>query len=42
LSRLTGSQEELWALVEPLIPAGRVDKAAYAFQDLWEAAHGTV
>jgi hypothetical protein len=39
---MIGSQEEVWALVEPLVPPGQVDKADYAFQDLWEAAHGTV
>jgi hypothetical protein len=42
LSELTGSQEQIWGLLEPLVPPEKVDKASYAFQDLWEAIHGTL
>jgi hypothetical protein len=41
LTRLNGAQDEVWRLVEPLVPRGQVDKASYAFQDLWEVLHGT-
>ncbi len=41
LSKITGSAEDVWARVEPLVTPPQVDKAWYAFQDLWEATHGT-
>ncbi len=41
LSKLTGSQDEIWRLVEPHIVPGRETKARYAFCDLWEADHGS-
>jgi hypothetical protein len=41
LSRISGTQETVWASVEPLVPRTALDKAWYAFQDLWEASHGT-
>ncbi len=41
LSRMSGSSEAVWAAVEPLVPQGQLDKAWYAFQDLWESVHGT-
>jgi hypothetical protein len=27
--------------VEPFVPKHQLDKASYAFEDLWEAAHGS-
>jgi hypothetical protein len=41
LYRMSGSSEAIWAAVEPLVPHGQLDKAWYAFQDLWESVHGT-
>jgi hypothetical protein len=41
LSRMSGSSEDVWAAVKPLVPPPQLDKAWYAFQDLWEAVHGT-
>jgi hypothetical protein len=40
LSTMSGSSEDIWALVKPLVPSPQLDKAWYAFQDLWEATHG--
>jgi Nucleotidyltransferase of unknown function (DUF6036) len=41
LSRMSGSAEDVWAAVKPLVPPPQIDKAWYAFQDLWEAVYGT-
>jgi hypothetical protein len=41
LSHMSGSMEEVWAAVESLVPPPQLDKSWYAFQDLWEALHGT-
>jgi hypothetical protein len=41
LSKLAGSQDEIWHLVEPHLVPGRETKAHYAFCDLWEAGHGS-
>jgi hypothetical protein len=41
LSRLSGSREEIWRRVAPFVPRNYVDKASYAFDDLWESTHGT-
>lgn len=40
LSRMPGASEDVWQIVKPLVPAHQIDKAWYAFQDLWEALHG--
>lgn len=40
LSHMNGSAAEIWALVEPFVPSWRLDRASYAFEDLWEALHG--
>ncbi len=40
LSKLAGSREETWRRIEPHLVPGRELKAQYAFEDLWEAAHG--
>ena len=41
MSGMSGSMEEVWAAVKPRVPPPQLDKAWYAFQDLWEAVHGT-
>jgi hypothetical protein len=40
LSKMRGSRAEIWQQVEPLVPLMNVQKASYAFEDLWEAVHG--
>ncbi|HZL35047.1 MAG TPA: hypothetical protein VFC78_07040 [Tepidisphaeraceae bacterium] len=40
LRELTGSNEDIWRRVEPLLLPGRELKARYAFADLWESTHG--
>lgn len=40
LSRLSGSAEEIWVRVEPFVPRAYVDKASYAFDDLWDSMYG--
>jgi hypothetical protein len=41
LSRLSGSAEEIWLRVEPFVSRNYVDKASYAFEDLWDSMYGT-
>jgi predicted nucleotidyltransferase len=40
LSQMTGSPEEIWSAVKPYVPPHHIDKASYAFEDLWETLHG--
>jgi len=40
LSQMSGSAEEVWRTVRQFVPVYQVDKASYAFEDLWEASHG--
>jgi len=40
LQRLNGSREQIWAALEPFITRHLLDKASYAFEDLWEVLHG--
>ena len=40
LSQLNGSAEQIWAAVKAFVPPHQFDKAAYAFEDLWETLHG--
>lgn len=40
LSRMAGSSEEVWTAIKPFVPPPLLDKASYAFEDLWEALHG--
>jgi hypothetical protein len=42
LSRMVGSSEEVWLDVRPFVPPLQLDKASYAFDDLWEAVHGAL
>jgi hypothetical protein len=41
LEQLSGSAEDVWTAVKPLVPPPQLDKAWYAFQDLWDFVHGT-
>lgn len=40
LQRIDGSREEIWATLEPFIMKHLLDKASYAFEDLWEVLYG--
>lgn len=40
LRQLAGSAEEIWAALRPFVPPHLLDKASYAFEDLWERLHG--
>jgi hypothetical protein len=40
LSRMAGSADEVWSAIRPFVPLHQLDKAAYAFEDLWETIHG--
>jgi len=39
LSQMSGSAEEIWSAIRPFVPPHLIDKASYAFEDLWEATH---
>jgi hypothetical protein len=40
LSQMPGSADDIWSAVKPFVPPRQLDKASYAFEDLWEALHG--
>jgi hypothetical protein len=40
LTRMPGSAADVWDVVKPFVPPHQIEKASYAFQDLWEAIHG--
>ncbi len=40
LQELSGSREDIWDRVRPLLQPGKELKATYAFDDLWEDLHG--
>ena len=40
LKELSGTREEIWQMICPYLVPGDELKAQYAFEDLWEAAHG--
>ena len=40
LSRMEGSATEIWAMLKRFVPTNEVDKASYAFDDLWESIYG--
>jgi len=42
LSRMSGSADDVWQTVKPFVFEHHTNKAWYAFQDLWEALHGSV
>lgn len=39
LEHMHGTSDDIWAAVRPFIPPHLIDKASYAFDDLWEASH---
>lgn len=41
LSTMRGTAEEIWARVEQYVPRPQIDKASYAFDDLWDSVYGT-
>ena len=41
LEGMSGSAESIWVTVKPFVPKTDLTKASYAFEDLWEALHGT-
>lgn len=40
LSRMGGSAGDVWSAIKPFVPVHQLDKASYAFEDLWETLHG--
>lgn len=41
LSKIAGTAKEIWAKVDRFVPRDQIDKASYAFDDLWDSMHGT-
>ena len=41
LPEVRGDREDVWRSIEPFLVPGRELKARYAFEDLWEAIHGS-
>jgi hypothetical protein len=41
LSRMPGTADDVWQTVKPFVLEHQMNKASYAFQDLWEALHGS-
>ena len=39
LARMNGGAEEVWAAVKAFVPPHELDKASYAFDDLWNSLH---
>jgi hypothetical protein len=39
LQQMHGSHDEIWTELQPFVPPHLIDKASYAFDDLWEAIH---
>jgi hypothetical protein len=40
LLRMSGSADDVWQTVKPFVSEHQINKASYAFQDLWETLHG--
>jgi len=40
LSRMEGTATEIWARLKRFVPPHEIDKASYAFDDLWDSIHG--
>jgi hypothetical protein len=40
LQKMDGDREQIWAALEPFVTRHLLDKASYAFEDLWEALYG--
>ena len=41
LSKMIGSAGDVWTKIEPFVPHDQINKASYAFDDLWESIHGS-
>lgn len=40
LMQMNGTALEIWSMVKQFVPTHLLDKASYAFEDLWEKLHG--
>ncbi|HWS73468.1 MAG TPA: hypothetical protein VN605_15260 [Thermoanaerobaculia bacterium] len=40
LDQMRGSRMEIWERTQPLVPPDQMQKASYAFDDLWDSIHG--
>lgn len=40
LSQMSGTASQIWSSVKRFVPPHLLDKASYAFEDLWETLHG--
>jgi len=40
LQKMDGSRDQIWVAIEPFITKHHLDKASYAFEDLWEVLRG--
>lgn len=40
LSRMEGTAKEIWTMLERFVPPHEIDKASYAFDDLWDSIYG--
>ena len=40
LERMDGGANDVWSAVKSFVPPHQLDKASYAFEDLWEMLHG--
>jgi hypothetical protein len=41
LLQMTGLRQDVWSAVGPFVPPPDLNKAAYAFEDLWDSTHET-
>lgn len=39
LSQIAGTADQIWSVVKQFVPAHLLDKASYAFEDIWETLH---
>ena len=39
LKEMIGSRDEIWTALESFIPPHELQKASYAFDDLWDASY---
>ncbi|MBV9071351.1 MAG: hypothetical protein JO231_21735 [Acidobacteria bacterium] len=40
LAQMQGSAADVWTAVKSFVPPHSIDKASYAFEDLWDLVHG--
>ena len=41
LAQMKGPAAEVWAMIERFVPRHEIDKASYAFDDLWDSIYGS-